>query len=378
MKRLSCFVFLIPLLVLACACQAEEEISTEFTLSEAFGQVTYRGGPEQEWQPARTGLTIETGGQVRTAAESSILMQPADGLIRLAPSTTLAVNTDESGNRTLILSTGRIFVECQDPDVEYRVEMPWGQITARDARFGVAVRADRSVLVSVKAGAVTFRTASGPVTVAQDQQVEAAFGQKPGSPMPLSPEENLFWERWASGPELGLAILTPTVYVTPTPTNTATPTRTSTPTNTPTPTETPTLTPTPTVTPTPTETPTLTPTPTETPTPTVTPTPRPPTATPTRTPTPIPGPLDFEFELEDFYYTEDKGKWVATLVITAWGGHPPYKYTVDEAIELSGPRWEVRWNTGVPMVRSIQVIDSTGYKVSKPWYMKALFPPKDD
>ncbi|MBN1584006.1 MAG: hypothetical protein JXA89_25075, partial [Anaerolineae bacterium] len=111
-------------------------------------------------------------------------------------------------------------------------------------------------------------------------------------------------------------------------------------------------------------------------TPTKPPTPRP-TSTPTRTPTPIPGPLGFDYELQDFYFTENKGRWGATLVITVKGGTPPYKYTIDEVIELPGPRWQFEWNTGVAMARSIQVIDARGFKVSKSWYEKAKNPPDD-
>jgi len=87
--------------------------------------------------------------------------------------------------------------------------------------------------------------------------------------------------------------------------------------------------------------------------------------------------LDFDYELQDFYFTENKGRWGATLVITVKGGVPPYKYTIDEVIELPGPRWQFEWNTGVAMARSIQVIDARGSKVSKSWYEKAKNPPDD-
>jgi hypothetical protein len=122
----------------------------------------------------------------------------------------------------------------------------------------------------------------------------------------------------------------------------------------------------------------MTPTATETPLPTATYTPRPPTRVPTRTPTPIPGPLDFDFELEGFYFTPDEGRWGATLVITMKGGQPPFRYTVDEVVVLDGPRWAFEWSAGRPMARSIQVTDARGHKVSKPWYVKAQVPPKDE
>lgn len=375
MRRLYPFIAVLFLVV---ACQGKSQSLPAFTLSEVFGQTSYRGDSEGAWQPARVGLELPSGGQVRTAMGASILMRSSDGMARLAPGTSLAVSTDESGNRQIVLSAGRIFVACTSPDVTYEVEMPWGSVIAQGARFSAAVYPDRSAQVSVKEGQVTFKTASAEIAIGQGRESKAPFGQQPAAPVPLADEEDDYWERWASGPELGLLILTPTVYATETPTLTPTPTRTGTPT------QTPTLTPTPTstFTPTPTETPTPTPTPTETPTqtpvPTETPTRRPPTPVPTKTPTPIPGPLDFEYHLEDFYFTADKGRWGATLVIEVTGGQPPYKYTVDEVDELPGPRWKFEWNTGAQMARSIQVIDALGTKVSKPWYEPPHVPPKDD
>jgi hypothetical protein len=88
--------------------------------------------------------------------------------------------------------------------------------------------------------------------------------------------------------------------------------------------------------------------------------------------------LDFSFELEGFYFTADKGKWGAKLVITMLGGQPPFRYTVDEVIVLDGPTWDFQWDTGRAMARSIQVVDARGNKVSKPWYVAAQVPPKDD
>ena len=369
MRRLCSYAFLIVTLFAAAACQQVRAPST-FTLSEVFGQTSYRTDTQETWSPARIGLRLESGAQARTAVGSSILMRAEDGLARLAPGTSLTVITDESGTRHLVLASGRVFVECTDPDVTYEVEMPWGQVTARAARFSVAVSTDRGADLSVRSGTVTLTTTKDEVTLGQDQQMRVEFGQKPGQPTALGTEEQVNWERWARGPGLGLAILTPTVYAAATSTHTPTPTRTSTPTLTPTSTTTPTSTPVPTATETPTLTPVPTQTPTLTPVPTATSTRRPqsPTAVPTRTPTPIPGPLDFDYHMEDFHYTVDKGRWGATLVIEVKGGQSPFKYTVDEVVELPGPRWPFEWNTGSAMARSIQVIDARGQKVSKPWY----------
>ena len=97
--------------------------------------------------------------------------------------------------------------------------------------------------------------------------------------------------------------------------------------------------------------------------------------TPTPTLTPIPGPLDFELEWENWYFTEDGGKWGATLVVKIRGGQPPYRYTIDEVFEFEGPRYVIEWKTGTAMVRSIQVIDANGVTVSKPLYEPPRYKP---
>lgn len=368
---------LVLLLAALAACQPQAP-STGFVVTEAFGQTTYRQAADDAWSPVRQGIALDTGGQIRTAVGASALLQAEDGLVRLAPGTTLAVNTDKEGNRLLVLSEGRIFVESNHDQVTYQVRMPWGEVHGQGARFAVHVGSDRSAQLAVRVGAATFKTASGEVSVTREQETAALFGRAAAPPQALSEAEKELWQRWAAGPELGLSLLTPTVYATPTSTVTPTPTRTSTPTHTPTVTHTPTPTHTPTVTSTPTETPTMTPTATETPAPTATFTPRPPTRVPTRTPTRVPGPLEYTFELKDFYFTADKGKWGATLVINAWGGQPPYEYSVDEVIKLPGPKWGFEWNVNTALTRSIQVVDAAGTKVSKPWYMPPQIAPQDD
>ena len=377
MRRFACGIALLTMLCLAVACQKDDEPVPTYALADVYGQTTYRAGPDDTWNPAYGGIKLQAGGQVRTAMASSALVRSDEGIVRLAPDTLLTISTSEYGEHNVILSSGRIFVEGKDPSVAYKVRTPWGQMLARGARFSVGLFPDRSALLSVKVGQVTFKTPSKDTTVTFGHQVYVPHGQKPNAVTMLSREEDTEWQRWANGPALGLLILTPTVYATPTPTITPTPTRTSTPTKTPTPTETPTVTPTPTVTGTPTETPTVTPTPTDTPTITATPTKRPPTSTPTRTPTPLPGPLDFTFEVVDVFFVRERGNWGATLVIHPTGGAPPFKYTVDEFFELSGPEWQFEWKVSTTLVRSIQVIDSLGQKVSKPWYESPRSVPDD-
>ncbi len=369
--RVVCQAILVCLLTWTVACQKTQEPLPVLTLIEVIGQATYRPNSEATWQPASNGLKLSNGAQVRTAAASTMLLRTADGgLIRLAPATTLAIKTDTTPTRMFVLSEGRIFVESEDPEVAYHIDLPWGKITAYAARFSATVFANRRARVSVKVGSVVFETPSGPVALDYNQQAEVFWGEKPGQPTEIDEEEELFWTRWAAGPDLGVSALTPIAPREPTATWTPTPTRTHTPTHTPTPTNTSTPTPTPTMTPTPTETPTLTPTPTHTSTPR--PTPRP-TSTPTRTPTPIPGPLDFTYHIENFHYETGTEYWGATLVIKATGGTPPYRYMIDSVIELPGPRWDFKWKIGAAMARSIQVFDARGNRVSKDWYE----PPKE-
>lgn len=366
-KFVAAAIGVIGLIAITAACQNRPP-DGPFTLTETLGQVSFRAGPQDDWQPALGGLQLHTGGQLRTAADAAALLRTSSGdLVRLAPATMLAVKADEQHNQYLILSTGRVFVESRNPDVTFYVEMPWGKTSSRAARFSAAVLADKSASISVQVGSVNLETTSDSLAVDYGQQTTIEFGQKPAQPIPLSSAEEMLWKRWAFGPELGIAVLTPTVFQTPTNTVTPTPTRTATPTMTPTPTHTATPTHTPTATATPTETPTITPTPTHTPT--VTPTRPAPTSTPrpTATPTPTTAPLDFDFWLHDVVQL-DRWRWKGVLTIQAKGGRPPYRYSIDEVIQLTGPEWEVIWAYDTAMSRSIQVTDANGTRVSKSWY----------
>jgi hypothetical protein len=50
--RLIALAALLCLVLPIVACQREAELPPPFTLSEVFGQTTYRPGPEGSWMPA--------------------------------------------------------------------------------------------------------------------------------------------------------------------------------------------------------------------------------------------------------------------------------------------------------------------------------------
>ena len=137
-KRLWTLALALALLLVALPACRSQEPSTEFTVSETYGQTTYRHTTEEAWQAAQIGLVLDTGGQVRTAVGASALLQAEDGLVRLAPNTTLALNTDEQGNRlTFVLKTnasnserveiGELFAREFAPASKCR-ESPEGQV----------------------------------------------------------------------------------------------------------------------------------------------------------------------------------------------------------------------------------------------------------
>jgi hypothetical protein len=84
--------------------------------------------------------------------------------------------------------------------------------------------------------------------------------------------------------------------------------------------------------------------------------------------------LSIDYELRGFRFTADRGKWRATLVILTTGGQPPFRYYLDEVIELDGAETEIEWAAGAAMTRSIQVIDANGVKVSMTFYEPPHFP----
>ena len=91
MRRLVYCILIGILLLTAAACQTKGAAPfTQYTMSEVFGQTTYRPTPEELWKPARVGLKLDSGSQVRTAVGASALLRTEDGLIRLAPNTLLS------------------------------------------------------------------------------------------------------------------------------------------------------------------------------------------------------------------------------------------------------------------------------------------------
>ena len=59
-RRLCVLALTLALLLAAAAACRPQEPSTEFAITEAFGQTTYRRAAEDEWLPVRVGLALDT------------------------------------------------------------------------------------------------------------------------------------------------------------------------------------------------------------------------------------------------------------------------------------------------------------------------------
>jgi hypothetical protein len=275
-------VGVVVVLVLS-SCGGQENMAT---VVEAVNKVDAHSRPRGDWQPATVGMTVYSGGQVRTGEVSWVCLELLEGAVRLSADSvfTLKESVTRRGKlvTTLLLQEGRLWVHLTTDQLhDFTIETGNAVAAVRDTRFSIKVTGDVT-LVSVAEGEVTLTAQGRMVTISAGEQATVENSQPPSLPEPISDEERALWATQGNMPEL--APPAPTSTLTETPTFTSSPTHTLTPS--PTPTSTETSMPTPTCTCTPTLSPMPTSTSTNTPTPTATPT-REPTPTPTNTPVKI-------------------------------------------------------------------------------------------
>jgi hypothetical protein len=253
-----------------------EEQERSATVVEVVNKVDAHPRPKDDWQPAVVDMAIYGGGQVRTGAASSAIVELLEGVVRLVAESLFTVKESTTRQEklvtTLLLQEGRLWAHLTSSQShEFTVETGSAVVAVRDTRFTVKVDPDQTTRVSVAEGEVVVTAQGVSMTVTAGQQATVEPGRPPSPPEPMSDEECGLWakefEMWSGDEKLSIEMfgICPTATPTPTPTPTATPT----------------------------------------PTPTATPTPVPPTATPTVTPTPTPteappaGPQDSVFKAED-------------------------------------------------------------------------------
>jgi hypothetical protein len=286
-KRVWIIIGLALMAVLICSCAPsggqEERVPTEepersATVVEVVNEVDAHPRAEDSWQSAVVAMAIYGGGQVRTGAASSAMLELLEGVVRLAAESIFTVKESTTRQEklvtTLLLQEGRLWAHLTSSQShEFTVETGSAVVAVRDTLFTVKVDPDQTTLVSVAEGEVVLTAQGVSVTVAAGQQATVEPGRPPSPPETMSDEECGLWakelEVWSGDEKLSIEMFGICPTTTPTPT------------------------------------PTATPTPTPTPTPTVTPTSVPPTATPTATPTPTPteappaGPQGSVFKAED-------------------------------------------------------------------------------
>lgn len=275
----------VGLLLAGCAQPANEGNSA--TVMETVNQVEAHSRLDDTWQPAKNGMTIYGGGQVRTGVDSSAQVALMEGIVRLWAETMFTVRDNQSREgrlmTTLYLESGRLWANLTTPAPhEFTVETASAAVTVRDTRFSVAVQPNRTTLVSVAEGEAVVTALEQSVIVPTGQQTRIEPGRPPAPPEPMTDAELSLWATAGDAPELVQLISTPTPTRTPSPTNSPVPAATLPSSETATPVSS--ATPLPTATPPPTVTPTTTPTGTPTASPS-------PTASPTGTPSPTSVPL---------------------------------------------------------------------------------------
>ncbi|MFZ5918612.1 MAG: FecR family protein [Chloroflexota bacterium] len=189
------------------------------TVVEAVNQVDAHPRPKDAWQPARVGMKLFGGGQLRTGADSWASLELPEGRVRLAADCVFTVK--ESATRqgklwtTLDLEKGRLWINLTtDQPHEFAVQTNGAIAAVRDTRFSVAAF-DGATRVSVAEGSVTLTAQGRMVTVKAGEQSTAVDGQMPSLPEPMSDDERTQWATEGQMPKM--APSTPTPTVTPVP-----------------------------------------------------------------------------------------------------------------------------------------------------------------
>lgn len=313
-----------------------EDTSAE--IAAYTGTVEVQSEGSDSWQAADSAEGVSAGDEVRTAADSSaVINYPDQSKTLMAPQTELSIlsmSVDEAlGEQVVILeqhlgSTQNYVQPLQTANSRFEIRTPAATVTVRGTSFSVDVEADGRTRVAVSEGVVQVAAQGMTVALEAGQSTEVESGSTPSAiesvptvpiptefatqvsaPTPGSRNEPsgkvvaTATPRPPRNSETESATATPTVVASPSPVAaTETPTPTPKATSTPEPTQATqsqsTNTPQPTPTPVP---PTSTPVPTATPVPPATATSEPPPPTPTEwippgqlrktaTPTPKPPP----------------------------------------------------------------------------------------
>jgi len=131
-------------------------------LQEIDGSVEARPTVSDAWAPAKLGIQLVEGSQIRTGADGHALIELTEGSkIRLGPETTVAINILnpylDSLLTSLAMDAGQVWVLLNDGALD--VETPGGIASARSAYLSVAYDAGESDLsISCLQGTCSFET----------------------------------------------------------------------------------------------------------------------------------------------------------------------------------------------------------------------------
>jgi ferric-dicitrate binding protein FerR (iron transport regulator) len=267
--------------------QFQTSLKQEVSVAAAAGTVLALPPDSEIWQPLTEDTLLDSGTQIRTGEDSSVLLTyPDDSKTVAAPNTELEIlqmSSLPSGNRRIILirqNLGQTLNLVQPSDSAnsiFEIQTPAATVTVRGTEFSVSVSDEGVTEVKVIEGTVEVTAMGMTVTLNVGQSTTVSPGDQPAPPESIlptpsptprfritkTPDEATATEEFDETP-------TPAIVITRNPTST--------------PTDSPTRRPTPTA-PIPTATAPLPPTSTNTPLPsTFTNTPLPPTSTSTPLP----------------------------------------------------------------------------------------------
>ncbi len=177
--------------------QFQTNLDQEVSVAAAAGTVLALPPDSETWQPLSEDALVDSGTQIRTGEESSVLLTyPDDSKTVAAPNTELEIlemSSKPSGDRNIILIKQKVgqtlnLVQPSDSaDSRFEIQTPAASIVALGTEFSVSVNEQGVTEVKVVEGTVEVTAMGVTVTLHVGQTTTVAPGGQPTTPESVMP-----------------------------------------------------------------------------------------------------------------------------------------------------------------------------------------------
>lgn len=175
--------------------QSRTRFDQEVSVAAAAGTVLALPPDSQIWQPLSEDDLLNTGTQIRTGEDSSVLLTyPDDSKTVAAPNTELEIlqmSSHPSGTRSVILikqnlgQTLNVVQPSESADSRFEIQTPAATVVVRGTEFSVIVHDDGVTEVKVLEGTVEVEAMGVTVTLNAGQSTTVFPGDQPATPESL-------------------------------------------------------------------------------------------------------------------------------------------------------------------------------------------------